>query len=64
MIFRAVVVAVLPAGPVVTISRRGPGGPVGPMPSCVAVLAPGDRVLVADDVDGLADSFAVLGLLA
>lgn len=63
MIYRAVVVEVRPAGPVVTIVRRAALGEVGPVPSTVADLEVGDRVLAIDDVDGRVDAFAVIGRL-
>lgn len=63
MILRGRVVENLAAGPVVQLRLRHPGI-VGPIPSTVAGLAEGDDVLLVDDLDGLADSFAVIGKLA
>lgn len=62
MIWRATVLEALAAGPVVTIPRRYRDRPVGPLPTAVAGLAPGDRVLVAE-VDGLVDQFVVIARL-
>lgn len=63
MILTGKVVEVLPAGPVVQLRLRHPNI-VGPLPTTVAGLAPDDRVLVVDDLDGLTDSFVVVGRLA
>lgn len=62
ILYRGVVDEVLPAGPVVSMPRRFSNS-VGPLPSTVGGLVAGDRVLVADGLDGLPDSFVVVGKL-
>lgn len=60
-LYRGVVVAVLAGGPVVRIPRlygaQHPG--VGPLPTLVGGLLAGDRVVVADELDGRSDCLIV-----